>query len=490
MATQEVQTPAWVRDAVFYQIFPDRFARSETLHKPGNLETWDSPPTSEGFKGGDLIGVVEHLDYLVDLGINAIYFNPVFQSAANHRYHTYDYYNVDPLLGGNSALRTLLDEAHKRGIRVILDGVFNHASRGFFQFNDILENGPFSPYLDWFRIKGWPLNAYDTQKPPNYDAWWNLRALPKLNISTTDVREFLLDVAVHWIEFGIDGWRLDVPGEIDDDPFWQEFRRRVKGANPEAYIVGEIWDDATRWLQGDQFDGVMNYLFTKLCIEFFIEKINDPGLLEGSSLWPVTSVPGGVFAREVEGLLQLYPPEVTAVQLNLLDSHDTARYLTLAGGDKSALCLSTLFQMVYPGAPCVYYGDEVGVQGGKDPLCRASFPWDEKRWDGELHDFFKRAIALRRDHPALRTGQYTTLYGDDNIYALARHQADDQIVVAFNKGQLLEELNVPVGELFQDGTVLRDVWKGHRYQIANGAFKAALLPRSALVLEAVTMDDR
>lgn len=484
MTTQEIQTPEWVRNAVFYQIFPDRFAKSETLHKPSNLETWDSPPTSYGFKGGDLIGVVEHLDYLADLGITAIYFNPVFQSTANHRYHTYDYYNVDPLLGGNAALRTLLDEAHKRGIRVILDGVFNHASRGFFQFNDILENGTYSPYVDWFRIKGWPLNAYDEQREPNYDAWWNLHALPKFNISTPDVREFLLDVAVHWIEFGIDGWRLDVPAEINDDAFWQEFRRRVKGANPEAYIVGEIWDDARRWLKGDQFDAVMNYLFTKLCIEFFIDKIDDPSLLEGSSLWPVKPLPAGIFAREVEALLQLYPPEVTAVQLNLLDSHDTARYLTLAGGDKSALCLSTLFQMVYPGAPCVYYGDEVGVQGGKDPLSRASFPWDETHWDSELHDFFKRAIKLRGDHPALRTGQYTTLYGDDNVYALARHQDDDKVVVAFNKGQLPEEVVVPVGELFPDGTILKDAWKSHEYRIVNGAFKLAILPRSSIVLEA------
>ena len=482
MTTQDIQTPEWVRNAVFYQIFPDRFAKSETLHKPSNLETWDSPPTSYGFKGGDLIGVVEHLDYLADLGITAIYFNPVFQSTANHRYHTYDYYNVDPLLGGNAALRILLDEAHKRGIRVILDGVFNHASRGFFQFNDILENGTYSPYVDWFRIKGWPLNAYDEQREPNYDAWWNLHALPKFNISTPDVREFLLEVAVHWIEFGIDGWRLDVPAEINDDAFWQEFRRRVKSANPEAYIVGEIWDDARRWLKGDQFDAVMNYLFTKLCIEFFIDKIDDPSLLEGSSLWPVKTLPAGIFAREVEALLQLYPPEVTAVQLNLLDSHDTARYLTLAGGDKSALCLSTLFQMVYPGAPCVYYGDEVGVEGGKDPLSRASFPWDETRWDGELHDFFKRAIKLRADHPALRTGQYTTLYGDDNVYALARHQDDDKVVVAFNKGQLPEEVTVPVGELFPDGTILKDVWKPHEYPLVNGAFKLAILPRSSIVL--------
>ena len=482
MTQTPIDTPAWVRDAVFYQIFPDRFAKSEKVHKPRNLETWDSPPTSHGYKGGDLAGVLEHLDYLTGLGINAIYFNPIFQSTANHRYHTHDYHKVDPLVGGTEATRLLLDEAHKRGMRVILDGVFNHASRGFFQFNDILENGPHSPYLDWFKIKGWPLHAYDTHKTPNYDAWWNLHALPKFNTDNPDVREFLLEVAVRWVEFGIDGWRLDVPADIDDDVFWQEFRRRVKGANPEAYIVGEIWHDASRWLQGDQFDAVMNYLFTKLCMEFFVEKVSDQRLVQGTTLWPLRQLGAWEFAREVEALLQLYHPDVTAVQLNLLDSHDTARFITIAGGDTSALRLATLFQMVYPGAPCVYYGDEIGLSGGKDPLSRAAFPWDESKWDTDLLAFFKRAIALRHAHPALRSGGYTSLYGQDNVYALARHLDGDRVVVIFNKGQLPEEAVIPVGELFQDGATLADAWTGHTYTVQNGALKAAILPRSALVL--------
>ena len=168
------QTPDWVRDAVFYQIFPDRFARSITVPKPRHLDEWGAPPTYHGYQGGDLIGVVEHLDYLVDLGINALYFTPIFQSASNHRYHTHDYEKVDPMLGGNAALRRMLDEAHARGIRVVLDGVFNHASRGFFPFHDILENGPNSAYLDWFTVKEFPLYAYDAEKSPNYRAWWGL----------------------------------------------------------------------------------------------------------------------------------------------------------------------------------------------------------------------------------------------------------------------------------------------------------------------------
>ncbi len=483
MTRQDVQTPEWVRHAVFYQIFPDRFAKSPSLEKPGNLEPWDSPPTTHGFKGGDLIGVVEHLDYLLDLGVNAIYFNPIFQSAANHRYHTYDYFKVDPLLGGNEALRMLLDEAHARGIRVVLDGVFNHASRGFFQFHDIMENGPYSPYLDWFTVRGWPVNAYDVQRPPNYDAWWQLHALPKFNTNNPAVRKYIFEVAEYWVRFGIDGWRLDVPGEIDDDAFWQEFRNRVKAVNPEAYIVGEVWHDARRWLQGDQFDAVMNYLFTKLCMEFFVGHNIIPQLVQGSSLWPLREINAPEFAREIDGLLALYPREVTEVQMNLLGSHDTARFLTTASDDESAVRLSTLFMMLYPGAPCVYYGDEIGMTGGKDPLSRAAFPWDrQETWNSAMRDYFKRAIALRHAHPALRAGSYSTLYANEGVYAMARYLDGDKVVGVFNAGQMLESAEFGVGELFADVDVLTDVWSGHEYRVNGGTLRASVLPRSAVVL--------
>ena len=276
-----IDTPAWVRDAIFYQIFPDRFARSSRVSVDSRLEAWDAPPTSYGFKGGDLYGVLEKLDYLQGLGVTAIYFCPVFSSAANHRYHTYDYLKVDPLLGGNQALRELLDAAHERGMKIVLDGVFNHASRGFWQFHHVLENGIASPYRDWFhfdpeRLNGHrPFEPYPTKATQDalaagqgsmdaigYGAWWNLPALPKFNTGCPAVREFLLSTAEHWIQFGIDGWRLDVPNEIDDDEFWRDFRRRVRAINPDAYIVGEVWGEARRWLKGDMWDAVMNYQVT------------------------------------------------------------------------------------------------------------------------------------------------------------------------------------------------------------------------------------
>ena len=268
----QIQTPDWVKHAVFYQIFPDRFAISKQprkrLLKSASWEAWDEMPTLQGYKGGDLWGVMEELDYLQDLGINAIYFTPIFQSASNHRYHTHDYYQVDPMLGGNGAFRELLEACHERNMKVVLDGVFNHASRGFFFFHDILENGPYSPWVDWFKIEGWPLSPYNGEFPANYEGWGGNRALPVFNHDNPEVREYIMEVAEYWIKFGIDGWRLDVPFEIKTPGFWQEFRDRVKALNDDAYIVGEVWEDSSEWLDGTQFDGVMNYLFAAPTIAF------------------------------------------------------------------------------------------------------------------------------------------------------------------------------------------------------------------------------
>jgi len=470
-------TPEWVKEAIFYQIFPDRFARSEAVPKPSNLEPWDSPATVHGFKGGDLIGVVEHLDYLEDLGITAVYFNPIFQSAANHRYFPHDYYQVDPILGGNKGLRRLLAEAHRRGIRVILDGVFNHVGRGFFQFNHILENGPASPYMDWFRIKGFPLNAYSGQ--PNYECWFDLPALPELNTDNPQVREFIFDVARYWIEQGIDGWRLDVPFCIDDDSFWQEFRRIAKAANPNAYLVGEVWREGSRWLKGDQFDAVMNYLFTQACIGFFVGDRLDEELVAGMGYAPIPSLDAQAFAQHIEGLLALYPWEVTLAQLNLLDSHDTARFLTLAGGDVSALKLAILFQMSYPGAPCIYYGDEIGLEGGRDPDCRRAMPWDETRWDTDLLAYYRRLIAIRQAHPALRRGKYVSLHAEDGVYAFLRCLEDEKLVIVLNNGEMTYCLDVPVKGYQPDGAVLCDLLGGGEATVAGGRLRGLSLPPRA-----------
>jgi cyclomaltodextrinase len=486
-----IQTPEWVKDAVFYQIFPDRFARSASLLKPFHLEPWEAPPTRHGFKGGDLLGIVERLDYLQDLGINAIYLNPIFQSAANHRYQTHDYYQVDPILGGNRALRLLLDETHRRGMRVVLDGVFNHCGRGFYQFHHILENGASSPYIDWFSIKGFPLYAYDERQKPNYECWWNLRGLPKFNTQTPAVREFLWGVARHWIEEGIDGWRLDVPQEINDPPFWQEFRRRVKEANPEAYLVGEIWRIAPEWLQGDRFDAVTNYPFAGACLKFFAEEDVDPELVRGMRYAQGPRLSASQFAAAINDLLNSYLVEVTQALLNLLDSHDTPRFLTLARSGESALRLATLFQMTYPGTPCLYYGDEIGLEGRRDPDCRRAFPWDDKLWDSSLREYVKGCIALRHAHPALRRGEYTTLHASDEVYAFGRRLQNETLIVAFNVARTLRTPQIKVAGYLPPGQRLRQVWSDTGVTVVQGVLRDVKLPpRSGVVWVAEATDNR
>lgn len=467
-------TPDWVKNAVFYQIFPDRFAKSDSLEKPTYIEAWDAPLTRHGFKGGDLLGVYEKLDYLQDLGVNAIYFNPVFTAAANHRYHTYDYYHVDPILGGNKIFFQLLEEAHRRDIRIVLDGVFNHASRGFFQFNHILENGEKSPYLDWFSVYGFPMNAY--QGKPNYSCWWNLPALPQFNTDNPQVRAFLFEVAKHWIERGADGWRLDVPFEIKDESFWRQFRAATKLPNEDAYLVGEIPSEAQDWLQGDMFDGVMNYQFTAACVGFFGAGCRDETMVSGMMGLPeVPVLDAQGFARRTKQLLEIYPRQNALAQLNLMDSHDMPRFLSMVSGRKEVFRLATLFQMTYPGAPCIYYGNEIGMNGGREPENRAPFPWDESRWDHDLRNAFKAYIHLRRAHPVLRTGEYVPLYAEGRHFAYLRHLEGVRMLIALNAGDGTWELNLPVKDNFAEGSVLKDLLGGGEAVIQEGHLRTHTL---------------
>lgn len=313
----------------------------------------------------------------------------------------------------------------------------------FFQFNDLLEHGEASAYRDWFHVTGWPLSAYDEDRPANYAAWWGIRALPKFNTDHPEVREFLLSVAEYWMHFGIDGWRLDVPNEIDDDAFWQEFRRRVKAINPDAYIVGEIWGDAGRWLAGDQFDAVMNYHFTRPCLGFFGARTLDHPMNERSGTGRVEPLDAAAFAVRVEEVTRMYHPAVVRAQLNLLDSHDTARFLTAVGGDASAQRLALVFQFSYVGAPCLYYGDEIGLPGGVDPDCRRAFPWDEPQtWDHDTLTLVRELTAARHRSAALRRGDFTVLHAQGEQVSFARKHDGEAAYVAFNCA--LDAAPVPV----------------------------------------------
>lgn len=483
MSNHHNHTPTWVKNAVFYQIFPDRFAWSNQVIKPGNFENWDSLPTADGFKGGDLMGVYEKLDYLEDLGITAIYFNPIFKSASNHRYHTYDYYQVDPLLGRDKAFFTLLEEAHKRDIRIVLDGVFNHASRGFFPFNHVMELGKNSPYYDWFNIRCLPLNAYSNKA--NYDCWWNLPALPKLNVKNPQVRDYIMGVARYWIEKGIDGWRLDVPFEIDDDEFWEEFRNVVKTANPEAYIVGEIPNEAQRWLNsGKMFDAVMNYQLTHAILAFFGGNMTDSKLAEGMmGLHAPQATNANQFAARTTQLLDLYPKEFSYAQMNLLDSHDMPRFLNLVQGDVRRLKLAYLFLMTYPGAPTIYYGDEIGLTGERDPLNRKTFPWDKTKWNQDLHDFVRELITIRHSMPVLRTGSYEPVFTEGQVIAYLRREYEEKVLVVINADDRSQTVSLHLNGAFADQTILQDqIGKGN-FTVENNALNHITIPaQSGLIL--------
>lgn len=461
------QQPAWAADAVFYQIFPDRFARSDEVPKPTNLLAWNQAPTAQGYHGGDLLGIVERLDYLAELGVTALYLTPIFQSASNHRYHTHDYYQVDPLLGGNVALRRLVETAHARDIRIVLDGVFNHASRGFFQFHDILENGPHSPWLDWFHIQGWPLAPYDGHRPANYLGWVDNRALPKFNTDNPQVREYLMRVAEFWVaEYDIDGWRLDVPTQITTPGFWEEFRQRVRAKKADAYLVGEIWREAPDWLRGDRFDATMNYVFAAAAIAFAAGDRVSQTLVGSRSYNPYPGIDAVQLNDRLTGLLARYDWATTLVQFNLLDSHDAPRVLSLARGDRAALRLATLLQMTYPGTPCIYYGDEISLRGTKrydrphrDQDARWPFPWhDESRWDRDMLQFFRAVVALRHAHPALRRGEFLPLLAQSQQYVFLRSDNGEKLLVALNAAEQAAELTIPVAAHFADGQAVRSVF--------------------------------
>lgn len=413
----------WVKGAVIYQIFPDRFARSASAGTGGLFEKWDSPETPEGFKGGNLKGAEEKLDYLLDLGVNAVYLNPVFASAANHRYHTCDYYSVDPLLGGNAAFRSFLKAAHRRGLRVILDGVFNHAGRGFFQFNHLLENGAASPYRRWFHPHGYPLRAYNLARgeKPNYACWWNLPALPKFNTGNPEVRKFILGVAEFWLKQGIDGWRLDVPNEINDDAFWRKFRRVCKAVNPGCYLAGEIWGEAGRWLKGDQFDAVMNYQLSAACISYFGgDKLKLTHSYDGRRLEPWDQKK---FMAGIDRLLGLYRPETALVQMNMMSSHDTDRMINTYGADLGRLKLAAVFSFLFPGAVNIYYGEEIGLEGTFNAGTRRTMPWGKvKTGKGGLPELYKQLAALRKNNPAIKYGKFEFLreYCDGSALAFRR----------------------------------------------------------------------
>jgi cyclomaltodextrinase len=444
-------TPDWVRDTIFYQVFPDRFRDGNAQNEPALprrpagrpwalddafMEAWDAEPTNRDFMGGDLAGVTEKADYLRDLGVNALYLNPIFAAASNHRYDAADYERIDPALGTLDDFHALRDALRARSMRMILDCVFNHTGDEHYAFQDCMQKGPASRYWGWYFFEGYPV----VRSPkPNYRCWWNFGDLPQLNTANPDVVKHLLGVGKKWLEEGAQGWRLDVPNEVDavNPEFWPEFRRRVKKQDPDAYIVGEIWTDARDWLKGDKFDAVMNYPVRSAALELL-------GKPDG--------IDAPAFASALTTQLATYPEAALRVQFNLLGSHDTPRLRTVCGGDarRARLCFSFLF--AWPGAPVVYYGDEVGLLGGKDPECRRTYPWDHPdKQDLPTLEHVRALCHVRTAEPALRRGTVRFLLTDGKLVALVREpEPGDRgrpVVVILNASGTQQTVRVPLDGL-------------------------------------------
>jgi cyclomaltodextrinase len=410
------KAPTWVRNTVWYQIFPERFGNGDRSNDPEGALPWGSEePKPNNFFGGDLQGVIDHLDHLVDLGISGIYFTPIFKASTNHKYDTIDYYELDPQFGTKETLKELVAKCHERGIKVMLDAVFNHCGYYFEPFQDVLKNGEKSKYKDWFHIWEFPVTI---EPLPNYDTFAFTHMMPKLNTENQEVKDYLLGVARYWIEeCDIDGWRLDVANEVDH-AFWREFRQVVKAAKPDAYILGEIWNDSMPWLQGDQFDAVMNYPFTNYVLDYIARE----------------NITLERFKQGIEELLHIYPQNVNEAAFNLLGSHDTARILNLAGDKKEKVKLLFLFQLTYSGSPCIYYGDEFGMIGGNDPGCRKCMVWDQENQDIELYEFVKELVQIRNTSLALSQGRIVFHHRDDLLVYEKTH-GDESFVILINNGK-------------------------------------------------------
>ncbi|AIQ64273.1 cyclomaltodextrinase [Paenibacillus stellifer] len=455
------EVPAWAKDAVFYQIMPERFANGDPGNDPEGTKPWGGKPERENFFGGDIQGVIDHLDYLSDLGINAIYFTPLFLSPSNHKYDIVDYKQVDPHFGDNKLLKELVERCHNRGIRVLLDAVFNHCSREFPAFLDVLENGADSRYAGWFHIKSFPLEVVDGI--PTYDTFGFYPDMPKFNTANPEVKAFLLDVAEYWIkEIKLDGWRLDVSDEIDHS-FWRDFRKVVKRANPEAYIVGEVWSDSLSWLLGDQFDSVMNYPLSDTVLEFFGGKMDS-----------------GTFSNRLGSLLMRYPQQTNEAIFNLLCSHDTPRLLNCLGEDKRRMKLAVVFLFTFIGTPCIFYGDEIGLTGEGDPDCRKCMEWDPAKQDHELHDFYRTLIGLRKNHVTLRSGRYRMLKAcrDESCLVYEREDSKQQFTIWMNNSAEPRTLTLPF-----ETDDWRDALSGNRVKTDGGRISLTLEPFGFRILQ-------
>ncbi|MBW6409364.1 glycoside hydrolase family 13 protein [Clostridium weizhouense] len=437
--------PEWVSETVWYQIFPERFAKGKTNSKKDFIP-WGNNEIDGADKkfGGNLNGVIDKLDYIKEFGFTGIYFNPIFESPSSHKYDTTNYYKIDPEFGDNETFKILVEEAHKRGIKVMLDGVFNHC--GFLHpfWQDVCKNGINSKYYDCFYIldpsksivqgdlkNGLPEEC--SKEKLNYRTFAFTQSMPKWNTKNKIVRDYLIDVGCYWVKnYNIDGWRLDVSNEVSHD-FWREFRKKIRSINEDIYILGENWDNSYPWLQGDQFDAVMNYEFTRPVWNFFRDDSNKE-----------TKYDLEKFKSSISKLLTDYPKNITKNMFNLLDSHDTARIFNIVGKNTEIAKLAYVFMMTFPGCPCIYYGSEIGLDGDEHSN-RKCMIWDESKHNKELFTTIKKLINLRKKYKSFNTENMKWINMKENLNIILYKKSTEKeiLYVVLNNSSNEANLSLP-----------------------------------------------
>ena len=452
--------PDWVYGGVMYQIFPERFRNGNDEITPENAIPWESTPTRLDFHGGDLHGVTEKIDYIKDLGVNIIYLNPIFLSSSTHKYDAWDHFKVDDTFGGDEALKDLINEAHSRNMKVVLDCSLNHVHPRHFAFQDIVEKGEESEYKDWFTVfdypvrflhrphlyantykVGWdgnseeyktylektfketkvPVEVVDDDGPiiePTFKAWWGVPDMPKINFKNDGARQWALDVTEHWIKnFDIDGWRMDVAKELDFS-FWKDFRDVAYSAKKDILLISEIFGDTSQWLQGERFDGTMNYSFRETMTDYFATKRID----------------NKEFANSLANLYSMYSFEALSSCQNLLSSHDVKRFLNRCGANTDGMFGAVFLQATFPGIAGIYYGDEIGLGGADDPQNREPFPWEsEDKWNKDLLKFTSELMSIKTSQPILRYGNFEMVTYDDNYVIFRRVLNDESLLCIVNR---------------------------------------------------------
>ena len=420
----------WIKNARFYQIFVDRYDIGDSsLDKSYVNMKWGDKPTPHSFAGGDLKGIVKRLDYIKSLGVNCIYLTPVFTADSNHKYDIKDYYETDPRFGDKKTLKELVDGAHDRGMKVVLDAVFNHCSLFLPQFQNVVKNGENSPYKDWFVIKSF--------SPLTYECFASCEYMPKFDTGNKQTRDFLIGIGKYWIEnFDIDGWRLDVSDEVSHD-FWRQFRKEIKELKPDCLLLGENWHDANSFLKGEEFDGIMNYAFTKACLDFYAFGNFTPKM----------------FADKLNEILMRNTDAVNLMMLNLLDSHDTHRFLTRVGGDLNKLKSALAVMFFFVGAPCIYYGTEIALEGGYDPDNRRTMNWEKAAKETALKELIRELSKLKELY---LTDEKISIFEREGLVVICRGQNLSLTLAVNQSGKKVKYSAKPILSQGYDGEFLSD----------------------------------